>query len=327
MDMSDSMQLGRRGFMGALFAAGVVGRAIGGTSVSAPVPGKEGIHVKVTPYFNGGWTVYLLGNRGYGQMLSTLFRSPSGRVVMVDGGNIDDGDFLYATLMELGGEVDTWFITHAHIDHFRALGTILKRPNMGGLKIRRLMYDFPPLEWFAAHEKGCVEPLKIFLSDVERNKVKVEKPEFRKVYDLGEGLTFECLNHVDLRIWVNGCNNSSICYRVENGGKSLLVTGDIGEQMANWLIKQNAPEKLKCDVVFMSHHGQNGAGRNFYEAVKPEICVWPTPQWVWDNDGGMGPGSGPYKTNYVKTWMQDLGVKRHFLLTRDAALGPKAQKK
>ena len=63
---------------------------------------------------------------------------------------------------------------------------------------------------------------------------------------------------------------------------------------------------------------------NFYEAVKPEICVWPTPQWVWDNDAGQGPGSGPWKTNYVKCWMQDLGVKRHFLLTRDAALGPKA---
>jgi len=293
------------------------------TQPAAVLPGKEGLGVKVTPYFDGGWTVYMFGNRGYGQMLSTLFLSPSGRVVMVDGGDVADGDFLYETLTKLGGKVDTWFITHAHIDHFRALGTILKRPDMGGLKIGRLMYDFPPLDWFAAHEKGCVKHLEAFLPDVARHGISVEKPVFKKMYDLGEGLTFECLNHVDLRIWHNACNNSSICWRIFNGGKSLFVTGDIGVEMANWILKYNPPEKIKSDVVFMSHHGQNGAGRNFYEAVKPEICVWPTPQWVWDNDGGNGPGSGPYKTNYVKCWMQDLDVKRHFLLTRDAALGPR----
>lgn len=291
---------------------------------AAVPPGKEGLGVKVTPYFDGGWKVYMFGNRGYGQMLSTLFLSPSGRVVMVDGGDVADGDFLYETLTRLGGKVDTWFITHAHIDHFRALGTILKRPDMGGLKIGRLMYDFPSLEWFAAHEKGCVKHLEEFLPGVARNGIAVEKPKFRQVYDFGEGLTFECLNHVDLRIWHNACNNSSICYRVSNGGKTLLVTGDIGTEMGHWILTYNPPEKVVSDVVFMSHHGQNGAGREFYEAVKPEICVWPTPQWVWDNDAGQGPGSGPWKTNYVKCWMQDLGVKRHFLLTRDAALGQKA---
>ena len=50
----------------------------------------------------------------------------------------------------------------------------------------------------------------------------------------------------------------------------------------------------------------------------------PTPQWLWDNNhAGRGYGSGPWLTNYVKCWMQDIGVKRQFLLTRDAALGPK----
>ena len=306
-----------------LAATGAVAPLAASADQRSPTPGKEGLGVKVTPYFDGGWTVYLLGNRGYGQMLSTLFVSPSGRVVMVDGGDTDDGAFLYETLMSLGGKVDTWFITHAHVDHFRALGTILKRPGMGGLKIGRLMFDFPPVDWFEAHEKGCVKHLVPFLADISRCGMAVEKPKFKKTCDLGEGLAFECMNAVDLRIWHNACNNSSICYRVSNGGKTLLVTGDIGAEMGHWILTYNPPEKVKSDVVFMSHHGQNGAGREFYEAVKPEICVWPTPQWVWDNDAGQGPGSGPWKTNYVKCWMQDLGVKRHFLLTRDAALGPK----
>jgi hypothetical protein len=71
------------------------------------------------------------------------------------------------------------------------------------------MYDFTSLEWFAAHEKGCVKHLEEFLPGVARNGIAVEKPKFRQVYDFGEGLTFECLNHVDLRIWHNACNNSN----------------------------------------------------------------------------------------------------------------------
>jgi len=94
--------------------------------------------------------------------------------------------------------------------------------------------------------------------------------------------------------------------------------------MADKMLKPVPKEKIKSDIVFLSHHGQNGANKNFYAAVKPEICVWPTPQWLWDNNqAGRGYGSGPWLTNYVKCWMQDIGVKRQFLLTRDAALGPR----
>ena len=96
------------------------------------------------------------------------------------------------------------------------------------------------------------------------------------------------------------------------------------ETMADKMLETVPHEKIKSDVVFLSHHGQNGANKNFYEVVNPEICVWPTVHWLWENNsGGQGPGSGPWLTNYVKCWMQDIGVKRQFLLTKDAALGPK----
>lgn len=323
------MKLNRRGFLGAL-AAGTVGivtkpaTAAGAAPVGVPAAGRTGLKTKVTPYFDGGWTVYMFGNRGYGQMLSTLFLSPSGKVVMVDGGDVADSEFLYETLKELGGKVDTWFITHAHTDHYRALQGILERPKAGGIRIGRLVHSFPTLEWVDAHEKGCMKFLPHFLDLVKKSGVKVEKPKMRQVFDFGEGMTFECLNQFDDRTWHNGINNSSICYRVENGGKSLLVVGDLGVEGGNWALKWVPHEKLKCDVVFMAHHGQSGVDRPFYEAVKPEICVWPTPEHVWDNNPADGVGSGGWKTNYVKCWMQDLGCKRQYLLCRgDVALGPK----
>ena len=53
----------------------------------------------------------------------------------------------------------------------------------------------------------------------------------------------------------------------------------------------------------------------FYAAVKPKAVIWHTPDWLWENDVGQGPGSGPFKTNYTKCWMQELGVKEHHVLT------------
>ena len=298
-------------------AGGALGRAWAADAQERVPP------VKVTPYFDGGWTMYMFADRSNNVMLSTLFRSPSGKMAMVDGGWPKDGEFLFPVLKALGGAVDTWFLTHAHFDHYGALADLVKRPDHGGLKIGRVIHNFLPLDFIAATEKASIPYVTPFLENLGKSGLRVEKPAAGQTFDLGEGLAFECLNDYDLSMRGNSINNSSICYRVTNGGKSILVTGDIGVEMGDKLLKLHPPEKIKSDVVFLSHHGQCGANKGFYAAVKPEICVWPTPQWLWDNNSGKGVGSGPWRTNYTKCWMQELGVKRQILLTKDdAALGP-----
>lgn len=61
----------------------------------------------------------------------------------------------------------------------------------------------------------------------------------------------------------------------------------------------------------MAHHGQAGVRRDVYLAIKPTICLWPTPRWLWENDKGQGQGSGPWRTLEVRQWMNELGVKTH----------------
>ncbi len=326
-DMRRESGLSRRGFLAAAVAAGAVGsvRSSAAAQGAAPVvPGREGLKVRVTPYFAGGWTMYMFADRCNDVMLSTLFRSPSGKVVMIDGGWPKDVPFLLPALKELGGTVDTWFLTHAHFDHYGALGDIIKKPKFGGLRIKKVVHDFLPLDFIAETEKGCIANVRPFLENLRKSRIPVVKPKKGQKWDFGEGLSFECLNEYDLSMRENSINCSSICYRVMNGDKSVMVTGDIGWQMADKMLKTLPPEKIKSDVVFLSHHGQSGAKKNFYKAVHPEICVWPTPQWLWDNNNGPGYGSGPWFTNYTKCWLQELGIKRQILLTKDAALGPRA---
>ena len=63
----------------------------------------------------------------------------------------------------------------------------------------------------------------------------------------------------------------------------------------------------------MSHHGQAGATKELYEAVKPTICLWPTQEWAWNNDNGNGENSGPWKTLETRNWMEELGVKQNYI--------------
>jgi len=58
--------------------------------------------------------------------------------------------------------------------------------------------------------------------------------------------------------------------------------------------------------------------------VKPAVAIWPTTDWIWDNVAyygtrGLepGPGSGNLNINYYKCWLQELGVRRQYVLTKD----------
>jgi len=200
-------------------------------------------------------------------------------------------------------------------------GAIIKKPACGGLRIGRVVHDFLPLAFIeeTATSPATAPHVREFLGNLAQSGLKVERPAVGQMYDFGEGLSFECLNGYDLSFRRDSVNNSSICYRVLDNGRSILVTGDVSEEMGAKMVRTLPPEKLKSDVCFMAHHGQAGADKAFYAAVRPEVCIWPTPQWLWDNDfgGTNGPGSGEFLTNYVKCWMQDLGVKRQILLVRD----------
>lgn len=315
----------RRGFIkGALCAAagGVFVPSRAADLSERPLRKEAILPAKEMMYFDGGWQMFMYSGRTTDISLSTLFRSPSGRIVMIDGGWGADGEFLLGELKRFGGVVDTWFLTHAHRDHYRALGEILKKLGCGGLKIGRVVHNFLPLDFIAEVSPSGLPHVREFLDDLARSGIAVERPAAGRIYDFGEGLSFECLNEPDLSMRRDAINNSSVCYRVVNAGKSVLVTGDVSEEMGAKMLATLPPEKLKSDVCFLSHHGQMGASKEFYAVARPEICIWPTPQWLWDNDlgGTHGPGSGPFRTNYTKCWMQELGVKRQFLLTRDWVL-------
>ena len=97
------------------------------------------------------------------------------------------------------------------------------------------------------------------------------------------------------------------------GGRTVLFVGDLGVEAGEALLRELPPEDIRAEVVQMAHHGQQGVTKAFYEAVAPRVCLWPTPDWLWDNDSGAGKGSGPWKTLETRSWMEELGVREHIV--------------
>ena len=258
----------------------------------------------------GGFILWQLPPQTKTQMNSYVIQTSGGRVIVIDGGTTGDAAYLKGFLAALGDHVHHWFISHPHSDHLDALTAILSDP--ATLKIDAIHGSFPPPEWIARYEPGEEKALVSF------NEAREKKGLTLHEHTLGEslifdGIRFEILGIKNPEITQNPVNNSSVLMLVSGGRKTVLFTGDLGVEGGEKALNSPFRNKLRAEYVQMAHHGQRGVSEEFYRAVQPSFCLWPTPDWLWDNDNGGGKGSGPWETLTVRGWMEKLRIKKHYV--------------
>ena len=248
------------------------------------------------------------------QTMGYMLKTNKNNLIMIDGGTIGDSEHVKSFIKENGGVVESWYLTHAHDDHFGVLFDILSDEN-SGIVIHNIYLNFNEEEWYQENDKNrydnfCIAALFDVLEKEEVHKKihVVEKGEERTV----DNLNFKILKVASPEIVENAGNNQSVVIKVSNRNKSLLFLGDLSEQAEEELIYHNL-EEIDCDVVQMAHHGQAGVTLKMYEYIRPKICLWPTPDWLYDNDLGQGYNTAGYKTIETRKWMEDLGVKKNYV--------------
>ena len=255
-------------------------------------------------------TLWQIPRQQPSQMMGYVYRANTGETVVFDGGWDGEAPYLIDLIKrECNGKVDAWFLTHAHFDHCGAIGEIITRcPD--SIEIKRVYRNFPELTWLLEHEKTQYAP-RIF-DELSKYPGELLVPNVNEVFEFGS-TKIQCLNDYDLSLTMNAINNSSICFRIDVGGKSILILGDLGKEAGRRLLKTQEKSVLDCDFVQMAHHGQQGVEREFYEVVSPSVCLWPTPDWLWENNSGKGPNSGPWKTLETRAWVEEMKIPRHFI--------------
>ena len=255
-------------------------------------------------------TLEQLKNSGHSQMMGYIIKDSNGKVIVIDGGTSEDEPNLEKHISELGNKVDVWFITHPHSDHAGAFIKIIKDTNISVGKVYYTMNDIEWYKQYAVERAIEAEEFENALQN-ERIKDKVEEVSINEVINI-DFIKCEILGVKNPEITNDAFNNSSMVIKMLLPKTSILFLGDTGVESGEKLISTQK-EKLKSDIVQVAHHGQNGANEDLYKEIKPKICLWPTPEWIWNNDNGEGENTGPWKTFETRKWIEDLGVKQNII--------------
>lgn len=251
--------------------------------------------------------IYQLAPNPDALMQSYVIKTSNGKLVVIDGGIGGDSQEIYllSALRAIAGvgeneyfEVEAWFLSHCHNDHFFELAKMLNAyTDSSNYKINHIYFDFPPFETaeFPYADGEAVSTVK--LKEGLANYAAIRQQDtcydaingaFINQASVKDGLVFD-IDGVKFEIlltWDSSrggdVNNQSLIIKMYAYDKTVLFLNDCKQAEGAVLLRDFA-DKIRCDVVQMAHHGQDAVNEEVYTAIGAKIFLWPTPIWVWTN--------------------------------------------
>lgn len=262
-------------------------------------------------YAKKTFTLWQLESRVNSQINSYVILTHSGKVIIMDGGDEVDKDYLRGFIDALGGKVDAWFVSHPHNDHMGALKDLLEKPS--GIKINKIYHSRFTKALIDTEEKKWADYTRTFYSLLDNLKqTEVIDCHCGDEFEI-DGIKFKILGEKNPDILGNGYNNSSMVIKMWDKHKSFIFLGDLGVEGGDKLLKSEYAKDLECDYLQLAHHGNWAVKKNFYEKVKFRAALWSSPSWLYNNDTGNGFNTGHFESVIVRGWMEELGIKEHYV--------------
>ena len=198
-----------------------------------------------------------------GQGDAALVTMPDGTTLLVDGGgNTTDasrriGETVVSEYLWWRGlsEVDYVLATHADADHIDGLNDVVKNFSVRSALVARTPADDPEFAKFA----NTLHQTKTHLETIhEGDTIRFGDVEVSVLWPPAGGDT--------------STNDDSVVLRIQFGGHSILLTGDIEKAAERSLLASQ--QELKADVVKVPHHGSRTSSTDpFVLATKPTFAI------------------------------------------------------
>ena len=273
--------------------------------------------------------LYLIVPEKNSLMECYIIKTKQGKLIVIDGGIAGQGysavPYIPAALRAVAGkkdgepvEVEAWFLSHAHNDHFNELGKVMREYTSGdNITINNFYFDFPPFNTskypYDTSDADDLQRLKAGFDNYAKQK-GIDVPEGTTYYDMlngayinaetiaaGQDIIIDEVRFEIMQTWdvTDGTdtNSNSLVFRMHVSGKTVLFLHDLGVKGGNRLLKKYGSD-LKSDFVHMAHHGQAGVTKEVYDAIDADVYLWSTPIWVWTNTEN-------YRIGETRMWVND----------------------
>lgn len=227
------------------------------------------------------WTVTQHGeDADRGQSMFYTIKGSNGKLIVIDGGWHGDQYRVRNVIMNNGGTVDLWIITHPHPDHTGAFNRIVASPQ--GIKIKKICAPRINAKRYNKykHYWDGYSVYQEFMSVIAgKNNIKwLKAGDSFNFY----GLQIDVFNSYSSNVRKTSkdiCNGSSLVFKASGKKTSMLFTGDIGASVGRRLIKTYGSE-LKTTYLQAPHHGNNAGRSSFFKKIGAKITFIDAPGFL-----------------------------------------------
>ena len=247
---------------------------------------------KYTPVANCDTTITQVGllndnlARTYNGMCY-IIRLADGSFIVVDGGFSLEGykDRIYNILKKQAPNpneivIAAWIITHAHDDHVNVFESFFES-YADKLTVERFICNLPSSDQlvnnWANEKQGNIrytENFRNFLNTSVANVPKIKAHPGQEFYIRNAKINILFTLDVYDKTF-DDYNNSSVVFKFEAEGKSMLFLGDHDDGGA-LLSKTYGKSTLKSDIVQVAHHGlPENSSNAICRVIDPDYAFWP----------------------------------------------------
>ena len=201
-----------------------------------------------------------------GQGDSILIELPSGKKMLVDGGEVGMGKKVIIPFLRRKGirKLDMVVLTHPHSDHVGGLPAVLEKIKVDAV-----------LEPGFDYNSVCY---RRFLGLIKKNEIKYRLARAGQVMNLGGAVRAQVL-HPSLPFLADtnsDCNNVSVVFKMQYGNFSMLFTGDNEEKGEERILEYFSASSLASTILKVGHHGSaTSTSDPFLGAVSPAAAIIP----------------------------------------------------